>query len=251
VPKQRVAGKLVKPVAGTKANTNGKPAKKSKAAPAPPSDDEDMLDSDDLMDDNVNVTGLDALGSASEDDSDDAFDSDEEVTKGAMWSDDDEDDLEERLTAANIEGLSKKLDMETAIADAEAAAELEEAMQTNIVDGDRPKILDDEDEEGRPITNLIGAQDVGLLRTRLNDTVRVLDDFKNLAEEGRSRAEYMASLLKDICAYYGYSEFLADKYVLSPLPSCLYKCSYTTRLLNLFTPREVSASFMNCMRDMH
>jgi ribosomal RNA methyltransferase Nop2 len=75
-------------------------------------------------------------------------------------------------------------------------------METNIA-GERPKILDDEDEEGRPITNLIGAQDVGLLRTRLTDTVRVLDDFKQLAEEGRSRAEYLASMLKDICAYYG------------------------------------------------
>jgi ribosomal RNA methyltransferase Nop2 len=94
--------------------------------------------------------------------------------------------------------------MEKAIADAEAAAELDEAMQTNIIGDERPKILeDDEDEEGRPITNLVGAQDVGLLRTRLTDTIRVLDDFKNLAEEGRSRAEYMASLLKDIVAYYG------------------------------------------------
>ena len=87
--------------------------------------------------------------------------------------------------------------------DAEAQAELEEGLQTNIVDNERPKILDDEDEDGRKITNLIGAQDVGLLRTRLTDTVRVLEDFKTLGEEGRSRAEYMASLLNDICAYYG------------------------------------------------
>jgi ribosomal RNA methyltransferase Nop2 len=55
--------------------------------------------------------------------------------------------------------------------------------------------------------------------------VRVLDDFKNLAEEGRSRTEYRAQMLKDICAYYGYSEFLADK------------------LLNLFPAREAFAFF--------
>ena len=120
VPKTRVAGKLVaKPAGKPTTKENSKPAKKSKAAPAPPSDDEDVLsDSDDLIEDsddgNINVTGLDALGSASEDelDEDDAFDSDEimdsddEIAKGAaMWSDDDEEDLEERLTAANIEGL--------------------------------------------------------------------------------------------------------------------------------------------------
>jgi ribosomal RNA methyltransferase Nop2 len=135
VPKTRVAGKPVAKTAqsatasGTKASgkpatkANGKPVKKSKA-PAPPADDDDVISDNDYLiedsdeDGNINVTGLDALGSASEDElDDDAFDSDEEITKGAaMWSDDDDDeDLEERLTAANIEGLSKKLDMEKAV----------------------------------------------------------------------------------------------------------------------------------------
>jgi ribosomal RNA methyltransferase Nop2 len=227
--KTRVNGKLIK---------NGKPAKK--AAPQPSEDDDDVM-SDGVGSveglDAVNVTGLDALGSASEDEDDldldnddfadsDIMDSDEEVKRVGMWSDDeDEDEVEEKLTAANIEGLSRKLDMQKAVEEAAAAAELEEAnMQTNIA-GERPKVLEDsEDEDGRPITNLV-TQDVQLLRTRLNDTVRVLDDFKNLAEEGRSRTEYRAQMLKDICAYYGYSEFLADK------------------LLNLFPAREAFAFF--------
>lgn len=206
--------------ANVKTRVNGKPVKKF--APPPPSDDDDVM-SDGIGDidgleaelEGVNVTGLDALGSASEDEDDieldgDDFDSDEEPRKMGMWSDEeDESDVEEKLTAANIEGLSRKLDMQKAVEEAAAAAELEEAnMQTNIV-GERPKILDDEeDEEGRPISKLV-TQDIQLLRTRLNDTVRVLDDFKNLAEIGRSRAEYRAQMLKDICAYYGYSEFLA------------------------------------------
>jgi ribosomal RNA methyltransferase Nop2 len=226
-------------VNGAKTRVNGKPVKPpttkptksaKKSAPPPVADDDDVMsDSDDDMGD-VKVTGLDALGSASEDDDDldlddDVMDSDEEPRKMGMWSDEeDEDDVEEKLTAANIEGLSRKLDMQKAVEEAEAAAELEEAnLQTNIA-GERPKILDEVDEEGRPITNLV-TQDVQLLRTRLNDTVRVLDDFKNLAEPGRSRAEYRAQMLKDICAYYGYSEFLADK------------------LLNLFPAREAFAFF--------
>ncbi|KNG47177.1 NOL1/NOP2/sun family putative RNA met [Stemphylium lycopersici] len=237
-PKTRVAGKPVKPVKTAAAIVNAAKAKgkAAKAAP-PPSDDEDDLSEDDsdLMDeDDINVTGLDALGSASEgeesideDEFDsDVVDSDTEIRKTAMWSDDEDDeDAEEKLTAANIAGLSRKLDEQKAIEEAEAQAELEEnMMQTNIV-GERPKILEDEeDEDGRPITNLV-SQDIQLLRTRLTDTIRVLDDFKNLGEEGRSRAEYRASLLRDICAYYGYSEFLADK------------------LLNLFPPREAQAFF--------
>ncbi|KAJ8105534.1 hypothetical protein OPT61_g10117 [Boeremia exigua] len=215
-----------------------KPAKKS--APPPESeDDDDEADFSGISDDSamedvadvVNVTGLDALGSASEDESeidDDDFDSDVETTgKKAMWSDDEDDeDAQEQLTAANIAGLSRKLDMQRAIEEAEAAAELEEAnMQTNIAPEDRPRVLEDEeDEEGRKVSNLV-TQDIQLLRTRLNDTIRVLDDFKNLAETGRSRAEYRAQLLKDICSYYGYSEFLADK------------------LLSLFPPREAFAFF--------
>lgn len=221
-----------------KAKGKGKPVKK--AAPKKPASDDEMGSDEDFgdADSDVKVTGLDALGSASEEDddddddddafdSDDVMDSDEEPRRVGMWSDDeDEDDIEEKLTAANIEGLSRKLDMQRAIEEAEAQAELEEAaMQTNIA-GDKPKILnvDSEDEEGRKITNL-ETQDLQLLRTRLNDTIRVLEDFKNLAEEGRSRAEYKDQMLKDICAYYGYSEFLAEK------------------LMNLFPPREAFAFF--------
>ncbi|KAF1942087.1 NOL1/NOP2/sun family putative RNA met [Clathrospora elynae] len=233
-PKTRVAGKPV--VKNSPAPNGTKPKKPSKkAAPLPPPDDDDVMESADGLDDsdvdgldNINVTGLDALGSADEDDDDineDEFDSDVEPRR-AMWSDDDDDDeIEEKLTAANIAGLSRKLDMQKAVEDAEAQAELDENMQTNIA-GERPKILeDDEDEEGgKPKTTLV-SQDLGLLRSRLTDTVRVLESFKELGEVGRSRSEYRASLLKDICAYYGYSEFLADK------------------LLGLFPVREAHAFF--------
>ncbi|KAF2680221.1 NOL1/NOP2/sun family putative RNA met [Lentithecium fluviatile CBS 122367] len=223
------------------AKSKAKPVKKF--APPPPSDDDELsddlegLEDPDIADeelDGVNVTSLDALGSASESegledddfgDSDHVMDSDEEVRRVGMWSDDEDDDnIEEKLTAANIEGLSRKLDMQKAIEEAEALAELEEAnMQTNIA-GDKLKVLDDDEDEGRPITNL-ATQDLQLLRTRINDTIRVIEDFKSMAEEGRSRTEYRAQLLKDICAYYGYSEFLADK------------------LLGLFPAREAFAFF--------
>lgn len=229
------------PVKPSRKKVEEKPSKKSKKAPPPPvsepSSDEEMdsdiedIDDSDVSDgplDGVDVTGLDALGSASESEDmeeDDFVDSDTEVKKMGMWSDDeDEDDIEEKLTAANIEGLSRKLDMQRAVEEAEAQAELEEAaLQTNIA-GERPKVFDDEDDESRPISKL-EPQDLQLLRTRLTDTVRVLEDFKNLAEEGRSRTEYKQQVLKDICAYYGYSEFLAEK------------------LLNLFPAREAFAFF--------
>ena len=213
-------------------------AKKPKPMAADPelSSDSEEADSDaaDLMDDEFDDfsesdaedgglgDGADFLGSGSE-----VYDSDQDHAHKAMFSEDeDESDAEEKLTAANIAGLSRKLDEEMAEQEAEAQAELEEAaIQTNIA-GDKPHVLDNSDnEEGGVKTNALLAPDLQLLRTRITDTVRVLDDFGNLVEEGRSRAEYTAQLIKDICAYYGYSQYLAEK------------------LFNLFPPKEAFAFF--------
>lgn len=151
------------------------------------------------------------------------YDSDPQHERARFSEDEDESDAEERLTAANIEGLSRRLDEEQEEEAAEAQLELEEAaLQTNI-DGDRPKVLEDDHDDEGAVSRL--APDLQLLRSRITDAVRVLDDFAKLAEEGRSRAEYTAQLLKDICLYYGYSLYLAEK------------------LFNLFPPREAFAFF--------
>jgi ribosomal RNA methyltransferase Nop2 len=181
--------------------------------------DDDLLgDDDDLLDDEM-LEGEDEFPESGSD----VMDSDEEVMRRAMWSDDEDDEeAEERLTAANIEGLSRKLDTEQA---QEAQEAEEELLHTNIVGEERPKVLvDDSDDEAAPAAPHL-APDLQLLRTRITETIRVLDDFQKLSEEGRSRAEYTAQLLRDICSYYGYSPFLAEK------------------LYNLFPPREAFAFF--------
>ncbi|KAK1594957.1 NOL1/NOP2/sun family-domain-containing protein [Colletotrichum navitas] len=240
--------------------TNGAAAKKKDAkkskAPAPKAngrgkkaqpvedEDEDMSDDDDLgdfqdapsgMSDDEGVdefsdleNGPAGLGDDFLDsDNDSVFDSDQEQGGGGkhMFSEDeDESDGEEKLTKANIEGVARRLDMKIAAEDAEAQAELEEmGIQTNI-DGDKPHVFDDDDELAAKTKTLL-APDLQLLRTRITENIRVLDDFANLHEEGRSRVEYVSQLIKDICAYYGYSEYLAEK------------------LFNLFSPREAFAFF--------
>lgn len=211
-------------------------ARKPKHTTDPKSSDSEEVDSDaaDLMDDEFdNLSESDVEGGGLGDGADfldsgsEVYDSDQDHAHKAIFSEDEgESDAEEKLTAANIAGLSRKLDEEMAEQEAEAQAELEEAaMQTNIA-GDKPHILDDSDnEEGAVETNALLAPDLQLLRTRITDTVRVLDDFANLGEEGRSRAEYTSRLIKDICAYYGYSQYLAEK------------------LFNLFPPKEAFAFF--------
>ncbi|KJY02128.1 S-adenosylmethionine-dependent methyltransferase superfamily domain-containing protein [Zymoseptoria brevis] len=207
----------------------GKPVSKKvvkSKKPVEPVSDDDASDSD--MDDaatgiQADLNDLDGEDSASEDggaplSEDDFMDSDEEVVRGKMmWSEDEDSDAEEKLTAANIAGLSRKLDEEQAQEAADAEAELrDDAMQTNIAND---LIDDDDDDEQKP--SLL-APDLQLLRTRITETVRVLSSFKELGEPGKSRADYTQALLKDICTYYGYSPFLAEKlYSLFPAQEAL------------------------------
>ena len=215
-----------KPANGTKnspsAAPNGKKAAKAKPKKAP--EPEPELGSDDEMDDEFGASDLDIVSGSelgeqklgddflgSDDDS--VYDSDQGNSKAQGNSkkekfvfsddeDDDDDDREERLTAANIEGLSKKLDQKLAREAEENEAELrEDAIQTNI-DGDKPQVLGDEDEEDELSAKTQGllAPDLQMLRTRITEAIRVLEDFTSLAEEGRSRAEYTNQLLKDVCA---------------------------------------------------
>ncbi|CAL5871520.1 uncharacterized protein PFLUO_LOCUS5773 [Penicillium psychrofluorescens] len=179
---------------------------------------EGSMDSDQMVEGLSDLEDDDELNA--EDDS--VLDSDEgDHPRETMFSDDEDlSDAEERLTAANIEGLSRKLDAAKEAEDEEAEQELQEsAMQTNIA-GDRPDVFGDA-ETGQPGL----APDLQLLRQRITDTIRILGDLKSLGNPDKSRADYLDLLLNDICTYYGYTRFLAEK------------------LFNLFTPMEAFAFF--------
>ncbi|KAL8689066.1 MAG: hypothetical protein Q9218_005174 [Villophora microphyllina] len=146
------------------------------------------------------------------------YDSDAQGGK-ARFSDDDDSDAEEKLTAANIEGLSRKLESAQEEEAAEAALELQEAgLQTNIA-------AEQKDLQTSQATPTPLAPDLQLLRTRITDTIRILDNFLNLHDPSRSRSSYTSQLIEDICIYYGYSTYLAEK------------------LFSLFTPSEAFAFF--------
>jgi ribosomal RNA methyltransferase Nop2 len=185
---------------------------KPKKAPMPEPDSDEEMDDEFGASDLDDASGSDLDGAKLGDDflgsdDDSVYDSDREPAKKEKFvfsddEDEDDEDREEKLTAANIEGLSRKLDEKLAREAEENEAELrDDALQTNI-DGDKPQILGDEDEEDELSAKTKGllAPDLQMLRTRITETIRVLEDFANLAKEGRSRAEYTSQLLKDICA---------------------------------------------------
>merc|ERR1712088_1137279 len=45
------------------------------------------------------------------------------------------------------------------------------------------------------------------------DVIKVLQDFKNRREEGKSRHEYLNRLKKDLCTYYNYNEFMIERFM--------------------------------------
>ncbi|SCV05439.1 LANO_0H07514g1_1 [Lachancea nothofagi CBS 11611] len=144
-------------------------------------------------------------------------DDDEEQGERPIFSDDEDADVDE-LNAANMEALSVKLDQEQALEEEEAEAEIADAAQLQP----RAQVLPTPEEE-----EALADQPVNLtsVRTRMIEIVKVLENFKILGAEGRSRSEYVDRLIKDICEYFGYSPFLADK------------------LFNLFSPTEALEFF--------
>ncbi|EMG48713.1 NOP2 25S rRNA [Candida maltosa Xu316] len=169
-----------------------------------------LFDDSDEEDDELENDEFDIEG-------EEGFDSDEDDRAKPMFSDDEDEDLE-NLNAQNMELYSKQLDEEERL-------EAEEAEQ-ELLEGDtrqpRAKVLPTAEEEE---VMSQGPQDVTMVRTRMLEIVKVLENFKELAEEGKSRTDYTNRLLKDICEYFGYSEFLADK------------------LFNLFSPSEAMEFF--------
>ncbi|XP_036311361.1 probable 28S rRNA (cytosine(4447)-C(5))-methyltransferase isoform X2 [Pipistrellus kuhlii] len=55
------------------------------------------------------------------------------------------------------------------------------------------------------------APDLQRIHKRIQDIVGVLRDFGTLREEGRSRAEYLHRLQRDLATYYSYGDFLLGK----------------------------------------
>ncbi|CAE6414288.1 25S rRNA (cytosine-C(5))-methyltransferase nop2 [Rhizoctonia solani] len=119
-------------------------------------------------------------------------------------SDADSDDSDGPITAKNIEARSRRLERRAA-----EDAELERA-EANYAEATEAFFKLPTAEE-RDKEKASGGPDVQEVQMRMAECVKVLNDFKDLAAEGRSRSEYTEQLISDIASYYGYNEFLAEK----------------------------------------
>ncbi|KAJ2584329.1 rRNA (cytosine-C5-)-methyltransferase nop2 [Coemansia sp. RSA 1836] len=213
--------------------------KKRKPAPQPESEEEDDDDEEEaVMSDNGGWDNAplesDSEVADSGDDSMDELDSDDGVTQQplSLLSDDDDDnddsdeeegdsadndgiesydefdsDDEPAVTFRDMEKRSRKLDARRA-EDAEMA-DMELQDQDQAVTSEReifelPSDAQVEAEKEAPL-------DLTQIQMRIQEIIRILNNFAELRDPSRSRNDYMDQLQRDMCFYYGYNEFLMEK----------------------------------------
>lgn len=126
-------------------------------------------------------------------DSDEIFNSDENIEDEDEGSIEDTDDDLLPIEKANKK-LQKKQEKERKLAEEEMSEMTSQCIFTFPTN-----------EELMDVTNLKDIQQ------RMKDVVMVLSDFKRWREPGRSRSEYIELLQKDLCTYYSYNSFLMEK----------------------------------------
>ncbi|KAJ2982126.1 hypothetical protein NUW54_g10789 [Trametes sanguinea] len=138
-------------------------------------------------------------------------------------SDEDDEDEDGPITIKNMEARQAEL----------AGAESDDDLaDLDDVDMDEEGEGNEEGEEGfvLPTAEELeeekkrGGPDVHTVQRRMRECVRVLGNFKRYAAKGRSRSEYVQTLISDIASYYGYNEFLAEK-LFQLFPVAEVRCS--------------------------
>lgn len=154
--------------------------------------------------------------------------SDDQLSGVSEASSDEEEMLE-------VEKKSRKIDRKKSVEKRLAQEELKENMgETDIFE------LPD-------LTEVVNEpQDLQNIYQRIQEIVHVLCNFKKLRQQDRSRKEYLVVLRHDLITYYGYCEFLIEKFIqlfpiselLEFLEACEVKRPVTIRTNTLKTRRR-------------
>jgi len=153
----------------------------------------------------------------------DGEEDDDEELEGDDDFDVDEDEEDEMVQGTSSKAVASNFEDEADLEDLgddedEEALDNEEALQMLDEGEEDEDDLDDEDED--MALNLastdgkgpLGIPDLQVVQMRLASATRALSDWKTLGKKtGKSRSEVYEQLVEDICSYYGYNKFLAEK----------------------------------------
>lgn len=195
------------------AAANGKRAKAAAAGPAggKKQQQQELWSDDDGADEEDGGFGgsFDEEMGGSTDEEGDEFGSEGEEGEGGSSEGEGEGEGEEEL---EVERRARALDRAAARRRAEAEAEArhmaagDDDMETNIQDFEVVTLPSGQQIEAE----MLAPPDLALVQKRIKDIVRTLENFKQLREPERSRAEYLEQLKRDLATYYGYNEFMVD-----------------------------------------
>lgn len=73
--------------------------------------------------------------------------------------------------------------------------------------------INEEGETEKFIPSIGTTSDLSTIKERINDYVRILEDFSNRRDGSKSRSEYLRTLKEDLMIFYGYNEFLMSKFM--------------------------------------
>ena len=134
--------------------------------------------------------------------SDSSGEEDVQLSSDAEMMEDEFEMSGDEVDELEIERKSRKLDRKQA---KDKQLEQEE-LQANIADTEIFELPTAEEIKSEP-------QSLQAVHERMHDIVRVLCNFKTLRQPGRPRREYVALLQHDLVVYYGYCEFLVEKFM--------------------------------------
>ncbi|VDN90564.1 unnamed protein product [Brugia pahangi] len=146
-------------------------------------------------DDDVRGEGFSGLNNASEDDNSDM---ENDCFSSSDLSESDTNDLPIEKKSRRLEQKKKS---DEKFADDELLLNIENAEKYKL-----PSVEEIEDE-------LKQTPNLKIIKQRISDVFQVLGDFKNRRDPDRSRGDYISILTKDLCSYYGYNEYLIQKFM--------------------------------------